>query len=100
MPRALLIVDAKIDPSVEKEWNAWYDNKHFPEILACPYFEDGARYVTEDRGVRRYLAVYKLMSQDAVTTPEFASARGWAEFKEKVEASTRLYTRLDGAPRD
>jgi hypothetical protein len=91
MPKALLVVYATIDPAVEEQWNAWYDSKHLPEILACPHFDYAARYVSDDAGERKYLTVYKLSSPDAVTTREFARARGWAEFTDKVQASTRLY---------
>ena len=97
MPKALLIVDASIDPTVERAWNEWYDTQHLPEILACPHFDAGARYVSEVDGSRKYLTVYRLSCEEAVNTPEFARARGWAEFKERVRASTRLYTRFDGA---
>lgn len=100
LPPALLVVDAVIDTAVEQAWNAWYDSKHLPEILACPHFQAAARYVSEDHGVRKYLTVYALSSEEAVRTPEFARARGWAEFAEKVRASTRLYTRLEGAAHD
>jgi hypothetical protein len=94
-PKALLVVEATIDPAVETAWNAWYDTQHLPEILACPHFESGARYVHQETGERRYLTVYRLTSDQAVGTPEFARARGWGEFKDNVHASTRLY-RLTG----
>jgi hypothetical protein len=91
MPKALLIVYATIDPAVEKEWNEWYDKEHLPEILACPQFERGARYLSDDGGSRKYLTVYHLSSEDAVTTPEFLRARGWAKFAARVQSSTRVY---------
>ena len=96
MPPALLIVDASINPAVEEEWNAWYDTQHLPEILACPYFESGARYMNDDGERRRYLTVYMLSSVEAVSTPEFGEARGWAKFKDEVQATTRLYVRVKG----
>jgi hypothetical protein len=95
LPSKLLVVDAVIEPSVEAEWNDWYDGKHLPEILACPHFQSGARYVCDADGVRNYLTIYALSSEEAVRTPEFAKARGWGRFKEKVRYSTRLYTRLE-----
>jgi hypothetical protein len=97
LPRTLLVVDAVIEPSVEAEWNEWYDSEHLPEILACPHFQSGARYVSETEGGRKYLTVYALSSEEAVRTPEFTKARGWGRFKERVRFSTRLYTRLEGA---
>lgn len=97
MPRALLVVNAKVDPAAEAAWNDWYDSKHLPEILACPHFDAGARYVNQENGERTYLTVYRLSSEEAVRTPEFAGARGWGPFAGKVQASTRLYTRIAGA---
>jgi hypothetical protein len=51
-PSTLLVVDAVIEPSVESEWNEWYDGTHLPEILACPHFQSGVRYISDAGGVR------------------------------------------------
>ncbi|MBV8398159.1 MAG: hypothetical protein JOZ17_05415, partial [Acetobacteraceae bacterium] len=42
----LLIVTATVDSQVEDAWNRWYDETHLPEIVACPGFRSGQRYVT------------------------------------------------------
>src|ERR1700730_5134892 len=95
-PRStLLVVDAVIEPSVESEWNEWYDGTHLPEILACPHFQSGVRYIRDGGCVRNYLTIYTLSSEEAVRTPEFGKGRGWGAFKEKVRYSTRLYARLE-----
>ena len=54
-----------------------------------------ADYISDAGGVRNYLTIYTLSSEEAVRTPEFAKARGWGRFKEKVRYSTRLYARLE-----
>ena len=95
LPSTLLVVDAAIESSVESEWNEWYDGKHLPEILACPHFQSGARYICDAEGARNYLTIYALSSAEAIRTPEFAKARGWGPFKEKVRYTTRLYTRVE-----
>ena len=59
------------------------------------YFQSGVRYISDAGGVRNYLTIYTLSSEEAVRTPEFAKARGWGRFKEKVRYSTRLYVRLE-----
>ena len=100
MPPALLIVDAVIATKVEHAWNEWYNKEHLPEILACPHFITAARYVSEQDGARRYVAVYALSSTEAVSTPEFAKVRGWSTFKDDVTANTRLYTRVPGGNYD
>jgi hypothetical protein len=100
MPPAVLLVNAKVDRAVEAEWNQWYDERHLLDILQCPHFQSGARYVNDDNGERRYVTLYALSSPKAIETPEFAKARGWGEFGDKVEATTRLYVRVQEASHD
>ena len=71
LPSTLLVVAAVIEPSVESNWNEWYDRTHLPEILAGPHFQSGARYVCDAEGARNYLTIYPLASEEAVRTPEF-----------------------------
>lgn len=90
----MLVVTASVDPKVEDDWNAWYDNEHLPEIADCPGFIEAARYVTaDDRGPRLYQTIYRLDSQHALTTTDFSERRGWAHFEQHVEASVRLFRR-------
>jgi hypothetical protein len=92
-PSFLLIVEAEIDPSVEQEWNQWYDSVHLPEITDCPGFVRSARYVSEEEA-RRYLTVYELESPGAVEGVEFSALRGWGRFADHVKASVRVYRRV------
>jgi antibiotic biosynthesis monooxygenase (ABM) superfamily enzyme len=90
----MLVVNASVDPSVEDEWNTWYDHVHLPEIAECPGFIEAARYVTADnRGQRRYETIYRLESPEAVHTVEFTERRGWYQFDQHVEANVRLFRR-------
>ena len=78
MQTDLLVVAATIEPSVETEWNAWYNDVHLPEIAECPGFLSAQRYVAEDSdGSRRYLSVYELQDADVLQSKEFAARRGW-----------------------
>jgi antibiotic biosynthesis monooxygenase (ABM) superfamily enzyme len=93
--RDLLVVAATIEPSVEKEWNEWYDTVHLPEIAACPGFLSAQRYVAEESdGMRRYLSVYELQDGDALQSPEFAARRGWGPFAKQVTFKTLRYRRI------
>jgi hypothetical protein len=98
-----LVVTAHIDPSVEAAWNKWYDEVHVPEILACPGVHRAVRCETslaatvrgftarpEDSG-RGYIAIYDIDGPQVLETPEFAKARGWREFTDKVKSTTRVY---------
>lgn len=95
MQADLLVVAATIEPSVEQEWNAWYDNVHLPEIAECPGFLSAQRYVAEDSdGARRYLSVYELKDADALQSKEFAARRGWGPFAKQVTFKTLRYRRI------
>lgn len=101
-PACLLIVTAEIDPAVEDEWNAWYDDVHLPEAVACPGVLNGNRYVsTGDASVtnlgkktttsaRTYTTIYELTGPEALETPEFKAMRGWYQFAGKIKATTRV----------
>ena len=94
-PKDLLVVEAVVDPSVEDEWNRWYNEVHLPEITDCPGFIRSARYRSvEQDGKVRYLALYALDNLEALNSPEFADRRGWGPFADKVDASVRAYRRI------
>ncbi|MFB9269987.1 DUF4286 family protein [Bradyrhizobium erythrophlei] len=91
----LLIVTATIEPSVEKEWNAWYNDVHLPEIVDCPGFESAQRYVAQDSdGSRSYVSVYELSAANALESAEFAARRGWGPFVEQVKFKTLRYAQI------
>ena len=106
LPNCLLIVTAEVDPSVEAEWNRWYDEVHLPDALACPGVLSGRRYVSagqiaeSDRGQSRrtstklYTTVYELDSPAAVQTKEFTTMRGWSKFSPNVRSQTRVVSVL------
>jgi hypothetical protein len=106
LPACLLVVTAEIDADVEDEWNAWYDNVHLPDALACPgviagrrYRADGAAAVS-DHGARSsdeartYIAVYELAGPEALETPEFGAMRGWYQFAGKIRSRTQVFRAL------
>ncbi len=95
LPPDLLIVSATIDPQVEDQWNRWYDEEHLPEIVACPGFRSGQRYVaTEADGARAYVTIYELDGPEALASAEFAARRGWGPFVDQVRFQTRVYSRI------
>lgn len=94
LPENLLIVEVKVDPTVEEQWNRWYNDEHLPEIVACPGFRSGQRYVADEGAGRRYVTIYELDTPAALTSAEFAARRGWGPFVDKVEFKTRRYSRV------
>ncbi len=98
VPEWLMVVSLEVDTSIEPAWDRWYDELHLPEIVACPGFVRGTRYKAQPHpadgpALRRELSVYELTGPEAVATPEFAAARGLAEFAPKVNFRTRVFRR-------
>jgi hypothetical protein len=80
---------------VEEEWNRWYDEVHVPEMVDCPGWVSGERYVTEDEsGKRHYISLYELEGPEALKSEEFEARRGWREYTPHVKHTSRLYRRV------
>jgi antibiotic biosynthesis monooxygenase (ABM) superfamily enzyme len=91
----ILVVNATIDPSVEREWNHWYNDIHLPEIVECPGFQSAQRYVAEEHGsVRSYVSIYELDDAGALESAEFKMRRGWGPFVDKVKFKTLRFSRI------
>ena len=56
MNKGFLLVLMQPPPTLEEEFNAWYDTEHIAERRAVPGFETALRYVCID-GAPRYLAM-------------------------------------------
>lgn len=90
----LSIVSVDVDRAVEAEFNAWYNDVHVPEVLACPGWIWGSRYVSTD-GEPRYLAIYEMESEDAMWTPELQAIKGFGEYWKSLESyHSRVYRRI------
>ena len=72
----LLVTTADVAAGSESDFDAWYNDVHLPEILACPGFGAASRYECID-GEPRYLAMYEIDRADALKTPEMRMAHGW-----------------------
>jgi hypothetical protein len=59
-------------PTLEAEFQDWYDNEHFPERQQLEGFLTANRYVCLD-GWPRYLAAYDLASVDVLGGPAYAT---------------------------
>jgi hypothetical protein len=59
----LLLTLTEPPPSMEEEFNAWYDTEHVAERLSIPGFRSARRWVADCRpGEGKYLATYELDS--------------------------------------
>jgi hypothetical protein len=78
-PDLVNVITVDIDDQHAESFSRWYNEVHFPEILACPGWRAGRRYECVD-GEPRFLAVYDLDDEKTpFSSPEFAAAVGWDE---------------------
>jgi hypothetical protein len=71
----LFMVQVDLDaPSIEDEFNAWYNDEHVPELLRVPGFLSGRRFRATN-GQPKYAALYELESIAALSEPLFHQAR-------------------------
>jgi hypothetical protein len=70
MAKYMLVVGMKVaDPANEAEFNDWYNNTHFPDVLETPNFVRAVRWEnTEPRlADAKYLALYEIETDDIQT---------------------------------
>ena len=92
MNKGFLLVLMQPPPTLEEEFNAWYDTEHIAERRAVPGFETALRYVCID-GAPRYLALYDMASPDVLNSPAylkvaFDNASPWTK---RVTSRVRVY---------
>jgi hypothetical protein len=83
-PALINVVTVDIDAEYASSFNRWYNEVHFPEILACPGWLGGRRYECID-GEPRFLAIYDLEDPTRpFSTPEYERAVGWDEYADRI----------------
>lgn len=88
------VVTVDVDPAFEDDFNRWYNEVHLPEIVSCPGFISGTRYMCETADGRHYVAIYELESKAAFQTEELKARRGWGPFGDHIRATGRVYERI------
>jgi hypothetical protein len=92
-PPVILVTTVDVTPGAEDKFNRWYNEQHLPDVLACPGFVSAARYEAS-AGEPRFIAIYELESEDALTTPEMGRVRGFGEmFPHVRNFHERIYRR-------
>jgi hypothetical protein len=59
--KAVMMVFVDVDPEMDADFNAWYNQEHVSDLLKMPGFLNAARYEAL-KGGPRYLACYELES--------------------------------------
>ena len=67
-----LVYTDLVDDGSEQEFNAWYHDRHLPQLKAIAGILDAARYVAV-RGGPKYLAVYELESPGVIQSDAFVN---------------------------
>ena len=71
--RAIYLVYTDLaDDKHDQEFNAWYDGRHLPQLMAIPGILDAARYVAV-KGGPKYLAAYELESAEVLQSDAFVN---------------------------
>lgn len=69
----LLIVRIDVAPEKEEEFNRWYNEEHFPNLLSVPGVLWGRRAINTGKGPK-YIAVYEHESIDVRNTEAYRKA--------------------------
>ena len=70
----VMMVFVDVDPEMDADFNAWYNQEHVSDLLRMPGFLNAARYQAL-KGGPRYLACYELESVEALQSPEYLEIR-------------------------
>ena len=86
---AVMMVFVDVDPEMDADFNAWYNQEHVSDLLKMPGFLNAARYEAL-KGGPRYLACYELESVEALQSPEYLEIRrNPSEWTKKISLSVR-----------
>ena len=72
IPLGLLLATMEPPPTIEEEFQDWYDTEHFPERRDCDGFVTAGRYLCVD-GWPKYLALYDLADTNVLRGPAYAA---------------------------
>lgn len=74
------VVETDVQPDMEAEFNAWYEQEHLPGLAAVPGTVRAVRY-QQDGGQPRYLACYDLAHAEVLNSPAWLAVRAtpWSE---------------------
>lgn len=92
----LLSFAADVDPSLEDDYNRWYEEEHLAERLAIPGFLRARRYRAIN-GSPKYLALYEVTDPSVFSSEQylhFLKGKGETPWTRRVLASCSNAQRL------
>ena len=96
---AILVVAINVDEVVEKDFNAWYNEEHIPNLSSVPGVLSARRFKSAD-GTHDYVALYHLESEgvtyseawsEAIDTPWSSKIR--PHFRDHIRLLAKRYER-------
>jgi len=95
--KGYLLVTMEPPPTLEEEFNDWYDNEHVPERAGTKGFETALRYVCTN-GWPKYLAFYDLVNHEVLYDNEYLSISGnnFSPWSKRVLGKVRGQYRAEG----
>lgn len=90
------IVRVDIDPEHEAAFNAWYEQRHFPDLLACSGWLSAKRFVSIGDGPK-CAAMYEVAGRWAFET-EFLKVKGFGPFESLVKNFMRIQLKSMSGP--
>jgi hypothetical protein len=94
----MLLTSMDIDPSVEAEFNRWYDREHLLERVAIDGFIEARRYLAHAASPK-YLSLYSTVTFEVLDSPAYRTAlanqTAWskqniARFRNMIRAVARI----------
>jgi hypothetical protein len=73
LAKYLYMVRMDVEPAVESEFNAWYNDKHIPALLQVPGVIAAYRYEAVE-GTPKFIAIYELKNPSVRTSDAWKQA--------------------------
>src|SRR3977135_1744546 len=91
--KGFLLVLMQPPPTIEEEFNAWYDTEHIPERLAVPGVETALRVSSTTDAAPKYLAMYDLAALSVLDTDAYKRVAGdkSSPWTKRVTGRTKVY---------
>jgi hypothetical protein len=91
--KGFLLVLMQPPPTIEEEFNAWYDTEHVPERLAVPGVETALRFSSTTGAAPKYLAMYDLAAESVLVSEAYKNVAGdnSSPWTKRVTGRTKVY---------
>ncbi len=91
--KGFLLVLMQPPPTIEEEFNAWYDSEHIPERAAVPGVETALRFSSLTNAAPKYLAMYDLANEEVLDSDAYKRVAGAnsSPWTKRVTGRTKVY---------